>query len=115
MLKLTSNMSHSMTSFALSSALANSGTASRNGFHGFYFIVEPVNETDHDSEPFTTLEPDTERTQEFTLQWSTDQSDALRPLPHLGKFESQLRPQSEENQVHFTQRNRSNDGVFCFR
>jgi hypothetical protein len=26
------------------------------------------------------IEPDAERTQEFTLQWSTDQSDALRPL-----------------------------------
>jgi hypothetical protein len=26
------------------------------------------------------IEPDTERTQEFTLQWSTDQTDALRPL-----------------------------------
>jgi hypothetical protein len=26
------------------------------------------------------IEPDTERTQEFTLRWSTDQSDPLRPL-----------------------------------
>jgi hypothetical protein len=26
------------------------------------------------------MEPDTERTQEFTLQWSMDQTDALRPL-----------------------------------
>jgi hypothetical protein len=26
------------------------------------------------------IEPDTERTQEFTLRWSTDQTDPLRPL-----------------------------------
>ena len=26
------------------------------------------------------MEPDTERTQQFTLQWSTDQTGAMRPL-----------------------------------
>jgi hypothetical protein len=28
------------------------------------------------------MEPDTERTQRFTLQWSTDQTGAMRPLIH---------------------------------